>query len=256
MLKLHKKVYVHYSVLLIALCFALGADYNAVGFTLLAVLLHECGHLAILFICGGKPEKLVLHAFGISINADSHKLSSRKMLFTALGGPALSFTFAGLFHLLLSPFSTVNLFIGAVNLLPVLPLDGGRMLRIIFTKIFGRKASRLLMRSIGIAFGCAAVPLGLFLFIRSGFNISLLLLGFFVLGETINIPFAEPPTFSSYKAAVTDIYLIPQNMTLRDTADFLPSDGIGAVVDENGTVLSLVTSKGLYNRLAQSQNNR
>ena len=189
--------------------------------------------------------------FVLSINTDSSKLSSRKMVLTALGGPALSLAFAGLFYFVYPPLFAANLCIGAVNLLPALPLDGGRILRSLLVKILGRKSSRTVMRSIGFCFGGVAIPLGILIFVRSGFNISLITLGFFTLAESFNTPFSEPACFVLKKPVLGEIYLIPQNTGLRETADMLPAGGIGAVVDENGTVLRLVTAKGLYNELAK-----
>lgn len=255
MLKLYKNLFVHYSVLLIILCFLLGGNYNSPGLVLLSVILHECGHLIFLLCCGGKPHKIVFHAFGISISTDAYKLSSVKMLLTALGGPALSFALAGLFYFLFPPLFPVNLCIGAINMLPVLPLDGGRTVQIFFVKALGRKSARILMQFMGFAFGIIALPAGIYLFFISGFNISLALLGFFIIAESFNTPLLPPAVFVNHKAVLGEIYLIPQSMTLRDAAEILPADSLGAVIDEQGSVLRLVTSKGLYNQLAQPHNN-
>ncbi len=253
MFRLFKNFYVHYSVLLLFLCFVLGSDYNTPGLILLSVILHECGHLVVLLFCGGKPEKIVFHAFGVSINTNVYKLSSDKMLLTAMGGPALSFLLAGLFYFVYPPLFSPNLCIGLVNLLPILPLDGGRILGNMLAKVLGRKGSRTVMRYLGMCFCTLAIPTGLLLFAYSGFNTSLIILGFFIAAESFNTPFSEPACFVMKKPTLGEIYLIPQNTGLRETADMLPAGGIGAIVDENGAVLRLVTARGLYNELAKTE---
>ena len=252
MVNIYKNFYVHYSAFLIVLCFVLGGNRYTLGLTLLAVILHESGHLAVLLLCGGKPRKIVVHACGISIDTDGCDLSSKKMLFTALGGPVLSLALAGFFYF--SPFYAVNFCIGIINLLPVFPLDGGRVMQILIAKNHGKKASRNIMKLSGILVGSIAIPIGIILFVRSGFNISPVLLGLFIFAESFNLPFSGQPRFILKKAVPGDLYLIPCDMSLRQAAELLSDSSIGAVVDENGSVLRLVTAKGLYNQLAQPHN--
>lgn len=254
MFKIYRNFYIHYSVLLIFLCFFLGENNNSPGLVLISVILHELGHLLGLLLCGCKPDKIVFHAFGVAINTG--KLTFEKMLLTAISGPASSFLLAGLFYFMFPPLFPVNLCIGAVNVIPVLPLDGGRVVHTVLTKAIGRKSAGIISKLAGIFVGLVAMPLGIYLFFRSGFNVSLLLMAAFVLAEAFNkIPASPPVYFSNLKAMLGEIYIIPQSMTLRDAAELLPSDSIGAIVDEQGEILRLVTAKGLYNQLAQSHKN-
>ena len=253
MLNIYKNLYLHYSVLLIVFCFILGGNCYSPGLTLLSVILDESGHLFAMIFCGEKPEKIVLHGFGISINAQ--RLSPHKMLLTAACGPVLSLVLAGLFYFVFPPLFIPNLCIGAINMLPALPLDGGRILYSLLAKILGRKGSRNCMKYIGIFIGLIAVPPGILLFVNSGFNISLIMLAVFMVAETFNTSFFTPVSFVLKKVTLGEIYLIPQQMSLRETAEILPSDSIGAIIDRNGEILRFVTAKGLYNQLAQPDNN-
>ena len=97
----------------------------------------------------------------------------------AAAGPAVSFALAGIGTLLaaltgagfFSLFAWINLFIGAFNLIPALPMDGGRILRAALSNKMGfRRATEL---SITIARGFA-IALGFFGLIS--FSIQLMLL--------------------------------------------------------------------------------
>ena len=251
MLKLYKKFFIHYSTLLIIACLSIKGSREILSLTLISVILHEAGHLLILYLLGGQTDSLVLHAFGISINPSPETLTDNTMLLTALGGPFFSLILSGLFYFLFRPLFMPNLCLGVINLLPILPLDGGRVLGSILLKVSGRKSSRILMRSIGCVFGAVLIPSGILVLLLSGYNISLLLLGIFIIADSTANPFSCPPSFIRKKAVLGEIYIIPQSLGPRQTAEMLPSDSIGAVVDDKGKIIKLVTAKGIYHSLAE-----
>lgn len=249
MIKIWKNIYIHYSLLLIALCFALGDAYNAAGFTMVSVIAHELGHITMLFIRGHKPQKIIIHAFGTVINAEN--LSLKDMVITAMAGPLFSLILCVVFYFLYMPLFTPNLLIGLINLFPIMPLDGGRSLYYILVKVSGKKGGRIIMRVMGITFGILILVPGVILFLYSGYNISMLMLGFFVFITAISFTSTEPVKFTFSKPCLADLYIIPGNMKAVDIINWLPQDSIGAVTNEKGEVVKLVTSKGLYNVLAK-----
>lgn len=94
-----------------------------IGWTI-AVLIHELGHLAILFIFRVKIHAIYIGAFGTEIETDAmHPIAEAVC---AISGPGV-----GLLAVLLRekiPFAAVSAVIqSAYNLLPVFPLDGGRV---------------------------------------------------------------------------------------------------------------------------------
>ena len=250
MIKIHDNLFVHYSAVLIIICFLLKGTQDSVGLMLISIILHESGHLFMLILCGEKPKRLVLHAFGISIDTPSG-MSGRKICITALGGPFLSLILAGLFYFVFPPLFTPNLCVGIINLIPVLPLDGGRIIYSILLRGCARKSSKIIMRAAGFAFGTLIIPLGAVSFITSGYNFSPLLLGVLVFAEGFSFSFSEPVSFVRTKPILGEIYLIPQSWDLRRAADMLPTDGIGAIIDQNGRILRFVTAGELYCILAE-----
>ena len=71
----------------------------------------------------------------------------------ALAGPTANLLCAGLFLRILPEFAGVSLALGAFNLLPIFPLDGGRLLRL---ALRNTRAARTLELLVGL-FCCAAL---------------------------------------------------------------------------------------------------
>ncbi len=254
MINIYRNFFLHYSSLLIIASLALSGSPGAFSLVLISVFLHECGHLIMMRFVGEKAERLVIHAFGISIDTEQSCFEFRKGLLIALGGPLFSLLLAGVFYFIFPPLFLPNLCLGVINILPVMPLDGGRAVSALLLKTCGRKGCRLIMRYIGFFVGIPAALFGILLFITSGYNFSLLLLGIFTLATTLTHPFSSPPSFVHKKAVLGEIYIVPNSYSPLSIAEFLPADSIGAVVDERGTVLRLVTSKGIYFELANKDN--
>jgi stage IV sporulation protein FB len=126
-----------------------------VGVIFVSVLFHEFGHaLTALFF--GRNPRIDLVAMGGLTYHDGEKLPFWKQFLITLNGPifgfliviavflirdipALSTGYAGQF---LMQILVVNIIWTVVNLVPVLPLDGGQLLRIVLEKFFDYKGLR------------------------------------------------------------------------------------------------------------------
>ena len=108
------------------LAFVSVADTTAnIMFTLLASLIHECGHLAAMIISGNKPQKVIFELGGINIiNQSKICLSLNKEIIIALSGPLMNlialviscflFTFWNNEKILI--FASVNLILMVFNI--------------------------------------------------------------------------------------------------------------------------------------------
>lgn len=129
-----------------------------------SVIVHELGHALVARKLGVGVSGIELHFFGGVAKLTSQPQSNRDEALIAGAGPAVSFALAGLGYLLfavtgLGGFALlggVNLIIALFNLLPALPMDGGRIFRALLSSSYGyRRATDIaikLSRVVSIAF--------------------------------------------------------------------------------------------------------
>ena len=93
----------------------------------LAAGLHELAHIIVIRACRCRVERLIFGAADVQILHGV--LSSAEELLCAAAGPAVNLLCVGIFLRSAPEFALASLMLGGFNLLPILPLDGGRMLR-------------------------------------------------------------------------------------------------------------------------------
>lgn len=128
---------------------------------LTAAALHEAGHLCVLRALGVPILRLRLCVTGAILQTPL--LGYREELLAAAAGPTVN---ALLFFASLrgdARFAAVNFGLLCYNLLPFYPLDGGRILRALLSRLLGDRLGAYMERAIGascLAFlGAAAVYL-------------------------------------------------------------------------------------------------
>ncbi|NGX33765.1 MAG: Stage IV sporulation protein FB [Candidatus Anoxychlamydiales bacterium] len=122
----------------------------------ISVLVHELGHALTSLIFKQNP-KIELVAMGGLTSYQGKKLKYYQQFLIVLMGPVFGILLFGLATLILwlnfisnptflatiKVMQVVNLFWSIVNLLPILPLDGGQLLRIALEAFFGIKGFKL-----------------------------------------------------------------------------------------------------------------
>ena len=153
---------------------------------ILASALHELGHVLASSLLGGRVTELRLDATGARMNVVLYGNNTLlRELFLSLSGPLLNFLSAFLAAKLGTRFSTPILYVfsgaslalGLFNLLPLSRLDGGQALRAIFFGFSGKKAFEAAFFTIELALSSALALFGLLIFLRSGYNFTLLSIG-------------------------------------------------------------------------------
>jgi len=154
----------------------------------LSVLVHEASHTAVAVAFGLPVRRISLHLLGGVSEIEREPETPGRDFLVAVAGPVLSLALAvvgwaasralpdgSVLHLLAILLAVSNLLVGVFNLLPGLPLDGGRMLRAAVWKATGRPFSGTLAAAwVGrvIAITLLAVPLALSVAIP-GFSVGL-----------------------------------------------------------------------------------
>lgn len=133
------RVNVSFLLLLLAVLIWMGGVVGVavVLMTAGSVLLHELGHALMARHLRVGVSSIELHFFGGAAQMTGMPRTPNDEIAIAAAGPAVSFALAGLGHGLaavtglpvLALFGWVNLLLGAFNLLPAFPSDGGRILR-------------------------------------------------------------------------------------------------------------------------------
>ena len=109
-------------------------------------------------------------------------------IFIALAGPLVSLSLAGLFYFLpvlhSGPYGrllfNINLLLGLFNLLPALPLDGGRILRAALSVSVGYKRATQFGARLGFLFAAGLIVYGLYRAVWSLQGANYIIAGFFL----------------------------------------------------------------------------
>lgn len=158
--------------------YTLAGTFLAVAVILFSVVFHEYGH-ALTALIFKQTTRIELAAFGGFTYRQGRKLKLWEEFLVVLNGPLAGFLLFVIsyivlqnvtienasFAFLLKFMSTVNLFWTIINLVPVLPLDGGHLLSIILEAIFGFKGIKIAI-FVGLTIGSA---ISIFFFVIGSF---------------------------------------------------------------------------------------
>ncbi len=137
---------------------ALGVSAYIVAFAyavllLISVLVHELAHALTAKIYGWPTQKIVLNLWGGHTQFESFTATPGRSVLVALAGPAANFvlaagawlvlssaTMGSVAEILVNIFMWANFLIAVFNVLPGLPLDGGRLVESAVWKATGSQA--------------------------------------------------------------------------------------------------------------------
>src|SRR5574339_327672 len=186
-------------------------EYVVMGVTgaiilFVSVLIHELAHSILSIKYGVKVDQIILFIFGGISEIKEETRDFRKEFKIAVIGPLTSFGLAGIFlsfFLLitfLSPEGTeaqtylqvlkgvllygfiVNMLLGAFNLLPAFPMDGGRMLRAALVRWLDYQRATRIAVQVGIIISFVLIGFGIVVIIRASpiAGLWLILIGWFI----------------------------------------------------------------------------
>ncbi|MCH5165812.1 MAG: site-2 protease family protein [Clostridiales bacterium] len=183
------RIYISPVMFVMAIYFvAMGMAYEFFC-SLAAVLLHECAHARIARKLGYELNLIKLMPYGAAL-CGSEQIKPKHEILIALAGPMINLAvatgFAALWWLVPScymfteAFCRCNIYIAFFNLLPVYPLDGGRVALAMLSLRFKRVKAYKIMRIVSAVFGMAALALFALSAVYA-LNLCLLSVGIFML---------------------------------------------------------------------------
>lgn len=174
-------------VLYVFLCIYFGW-YNYIFYYVLAVFLHEMGHYIVAKHYGYQVDAMLFAVYGAGLQTNN-AYKAKDDIKISLAGPLVNFALIILsvtfwwivpsLYLFTYDFVICNIVVMVFNLLPIYPLDGGRILLAVLPKKYNKdkvlKVSHIICFILGIVF--------LFVFIISicySVNYNLLFIGLFL----------------------------------------------------------------------------
>lgn len=186
-------IFLHTATLLFGAYAALQEHGETLLTGFFSILLHEGAHALAAVLCGYPPDSIDVTPLGAMLTLhQEEQIPPLRRLIILLAGPAatlclcacsITFTRMGMCGARFGyRLFTCNLALLAVNFLPCLPLDGGRMLALILSRLCCAATVRRVMRLTGSICGTSMVLAALWLaWQASSFNLSLVIVGCFLL---------------------------------------------------------------------------
>jgi stage IV sporulation protein FB len=156
--------------------------------TIPALILHEWAHILAAAAVGMTITEMELFPFGCAAKMQCFAMSRAKEIIVAAAGPAVNMIAACAIFIVdrYSPFEyagkliSANIAIATVNMLPALPLDGGRIARAAFASFMGFRRATKFTSLMGIFFAAIIVSVGIYAAVEGAVNPSFFVMGFFL----------------------------------------------------------------------------
>ena len=153
------------------------------------MIVHEWAHLLAASALGVRITEMELWPFGCSAKIESFALSRSKEIIVAAAGPAVNLVMASavfVIHTYMHPIAiadrliTANIAIAAINMLPALPLDGGRIARAAFSSFLGYRRATRVTAVTGVLFSVIMLGVGIYAAVNGVVNPSFFVMAVFL----------------------------------------------------------------------------
>jgi len=229
------------------------------------VLVHELAHALVAQASGLTVRNITLYVFGGVAHIEEDMQRPGVEFRVAIAGPIASFLLAVVAFLLVLPLrgsgasaeavldylAVANFLLGAFNLLPGFPLDGGRVLRSIIWKVTGNfKKSTRIASSVGQACAYVFILLGIIGFFTGNFfnGLWVVFVGWFLLSAAQTASTQVELQSALQGVSVGQVmdprpFAVPANISVQKLVDqyFLPLGLHSAPVTQGEYLAGLIT---------------
>ncbi|WP_427338986.1 M50 family metallopeptidase [Caloranaerobacter sp. DY30410] len=260
------KIKINYLLFILFMLYFIIGYFSEVIVIFFSVLIHELAHVYLAFKLGFKVNCVELFPFGGVARLEgligTEPLNEVKI---AIIGPAINlllavvliFTKKYLFeNQIIVLFIKTNMILAFINLLPILPLDGGRIFRAILSLNLGIKKATLFVLKFTYILSAVMIFIGVLLFIRNVYGVYLILFFIFIIiaakkeKDMAVFIFLKQIICKNQKMSEYGIYRVQHIICLNDMKiksvieNFIPSKyHIITVIDREGNVIETLYEK-------------
>ncbi len=242
--------------------------------TLGFIAAHEAAHMLLAIMSGAKVHSLRILPVGLNAEIQDACCSRGQRILIYGAGPFCSILISGLFFILmnnkLSSISTlgaiINLYLGVFNLIPVLPLDGGRLLMELLSSKHGIFKVEKVLRFLSVVLSLTIIIIGITAYVFKKGNLSLLFIGVYILmgikKSREEAAFMNIKSFIYKKSRITQkgIYPVRDIVVLKSTKltevikamDHTDKFHLVHVLDDNFKVVKVLTEQELLDSLIKT----
>ena len=238
-------------------------DVPAMTVAIMSLLVHEFAHISLVRVFGGGVSGFRISFLGATAwvhGLENLKLWQRYAIY--LAGPAVNALFAvgawAAARFLCGIAETVflyNIVLCVFNLLPVFPLDGGRLVQLFLGNRIGiLRANRLLLKT-GPVLGSVLIALGVVQAVLYPWNITLLCAGVYIHRKNKQMPTQlyweciKALQAKTTRPLPTKKIILPKDTTLKQAVEYLGWDyfaeiqvGAGCYISEKELLESILSS--------------
>lgn len=149
------KVEINLKIILFAVLFFILKQLDVYIIFIIFITIHEMAHLLTGLAVGLRPKVFRINPLGVSVEFYMYQSrESSKKIITYLAGPLINFVISIIFiflsmnEVLKMKIVYTNLLLTIFNLIPIMPLDGGKILKEILVKILGNKNATIFMNQL------------------------------------------------------------------------------------------------------------
>lgn len=146
------KVEINLKIILFGILFFVLEQIDVYLIFILSIILHEMAHLLVGMSVGLRPKVFSINPLGVSVQFYLYQQrKSWKKIVTYLAGPVMNIVIAIIFQvialdeILKMKIVYTNIILAIFNLVPIMPLDGGRILKEMLTPKIGNKEASVFL---------------------------------------------------------------------------------------------------------------
>ncbi len=226
--------------------------------TYLVMAIHEFAHLIVANIIGLKTECVTFSPFGVNLklkNKIINTLSEEIILYGA--GPLVN----GILALISIYFNNVffyrlNITLFVMNLLPIIPLDGGIIALRLLSYYCGNKTAKRILNTFSAILATAMLFVAVIMMTKGTINISMFVISVFLIGniltgrEKYNPDLIQSLVDRKKRSNKVKFTVINDNFSVTDTIkEFSPAYTVFAIyTNENGKFYKILSEREIIEK--------